>query len=85
MDYIGESGIGHVQWSDSEETESWFLQPWPWYLSWCGDIDILGNKKPQSYYRDVVWGESKLEIMVSTPVPQGKTARISVTGGGMTN
>ncbi len=49
-----------------------FLKPWPWYISWCGDIDILGNKKPQSYYRDVLWGESKLEIMVSTPVPEGK-------------
>ena len=80
MDYIGESGIGHVHLSDAAGGENWFLQPWPWYLSWCGDIDILGNKKPQSYYRDVVWGESKLEIMVSKPVPEGKFSRISYWG-----
>ncbi len=80
MDYIGESGIGHIHYADKEDSVSWFLQPWPWYLSWCGDIDILGNKKPQSYYRDVVWGESKLEIMVCTPVPQGKTAILSYWG-----
>ncbi len=80
MDYIGESGIGHVVYSSAKEDQSWFLQPWPWYLSWCGDIDILGNKKPQSFYRDVVWGESNLEMMVTTPAPEGKIARLSYWG-----
>jgi beta-galactosidase len=34
----------------------------------CGDIDLIGNKKMQSYYRDVVWGNSPIEIAVHTPV-----------------
>ena len=45
-----------------------------------GEIDILGNKKPQSYYRDVLWGESKLELMVSKPIPEGKESRLSYWG-----
>jgi len=81
MDYIGESGIGHSYLADKQATsQGSFLKPWPWYISWCGDIDILGNKKPQSYYRDVLWGESNLEILVSTPVPELKESRISYWG-----
>lgn len=70
MDYIGESGIGHSIYPVPEDQQV-FLMPWPTYLAWCGDIDIIGNKKPQSYYRDVVWGESKLEIMVHEPNTTG--------------
>ncbi len=81
MDYIGESGIGHNYLVEKNAEIVWSpLKPWPWYIAWCGDIDILGNKKPQSYYRDVLWGESKLEILVSTPIPDGKESRISYWG-----
>lgn len=80
MDYIGESGIGYNYFSDDTTREQTFLRPWPWYIAWCGDLDILGNKKAQSYYRDVVWDESMLEIAVKTPVPAGKTEQISYWG-----
>ena len=81
MDYIGESGIGHNYFFDPKASrERTFLMPWPWYVSWCGDIDILGNKKPQSYYRDVLWGESNLELTVGTPIPKGKESRLSYWG-----
>jgi beta-galactosidase len=80
MDYIGESGIGHNYLSGKNSAPPSFLKPWPWYISWCGDIDILGNKKPQSYYRDIVWGESNLEIMVSRPVPEGMRSEMSYWG-----
>jgi len=81
MDYIGESGIGHNTVFDEQSRQQIsFLKPWPWYVSWCGDVDILGNKKPQSLYRDVLWGESKLEIMAVRPVPEGKSLWISYWG-----
>jgi len=81
MDYIGESAIGHHYIVDKQASEqSTFQKPWRWYVSWCGDIDILGNKKPQSYYRDVLWGESKLEILVTTPIPEEMESRISYWG-----
>jgi beta-galactosidase len=81
MDYIGESGIGHHYLLNKKANQEWSsLKPWPWYIAWCGDIDILGNKKAQSYYRDVLWGESKLEILVSTPIPEEMESRISYWG-----
>ena len=70
MDYLGEAGIGISKFV-TEKQHLGHPQPWPWYISNCGDIDILGNKKPQSYYRDVVWGLSKLEILAHEPTPKG--------------
>ena len=79
MDYIGEVGIGNARYDKPDGGHN-AVKPWPWYLSWCGDIDISGNKKPQSYYRDVVWGESDLEILVHTPVPEGKVELVTKWG-----
>ncbi len=79
MDYIGEAGIGNSGHIDPEESSGPKTE-WPWYLAWCGDIDILGNKKPQSYYRDVVWGNSHLEMMVHAPVPAGQKEFVSRWG-----
>lgn len=72
MDYIGESGIGHSVYNKIGDKTENFSQPFPWYVSWCGDIDIIGNKKPQMFYRDVVWGNSNLEMAVHEPIPAGK-------------
>ena len=77
MDYFGESGIGHNQLkSDGVIT----LPPWPWFNGYCGDIDIIGNKKPQLYFRDVVWGNSDLEMLVHAPVPEGEVEEVSFWG-----
>ena len=46
------------------------LEPYPWFNSYCGDIDLIGNKKPQSYFRDVVWRRSKVEMAVQRPLPE---------------
>jgi beta-galactosidase len=79
MDYLGETGIGHTQYFTAKDTDK-FAMTWPWFNSWCGDIDITGNKKPQMYYKDVIWGNSKLEMNVHAPVPEGKTEKISYWG-----
>ncbi len=77
MDYLGESGIGHAVLDNQKET---FSMPWPWFVSYCGDIDICGFKKPQSYYRDVVWRRSRLELAVHAPLPEGRTEKVSYWG-----
>ena len=77
MDYFGESGIGHS--ALSNENYGMFM-PWPWFNAWCGDIDVCGFKKPQSYYRDVVWRRSPIEIAVHTPVPDGLIEKVSGWG-----
>jgi len=79
MDYLGESGIGHTQYL-AEGQKDEFAMPWPWFNSWCGDLDISGGKKPQSYYRDVLWGQSRLEMAVHAPVPEGRMEVISYWG-----
>lgn len=80
MDYIGEVGIGNFSYTHDDRPYSTPTRSWPWYLSNCGDLDICGGKKPQSLFRDVVWGRSDLELLVHAPVPEGHREVISKWG-----
>lgn len=77
MDYLGESGIGHTRF---EGDSAVFAPPWPWFNANCGDISITGIKKPQMFFRDVVWRNSPLEMMVHAPLPEGKKEVLSYWG-----
>ncbi|MFT3917222.1 MAG: glycoside hydrolase family 2 TIM barrel-domain containing protein [Anaeromyxobacteraceae bacterium] len=70
MDYLGEPAVGYAGPSSAPFNR---LDPWPWVNAWCGDLDLTGEKKPQSAYRDVVWGERPLEVLVHAPLPAGDT------------
>ena len=61
-DYIGEASIG---WRGYFQKRDFF----PWNLAFCGDLDICGWKRPQSYYRDVLWNSGKVSIWITPPVP----------------
>lgn len=76
LDYLGETGIGHTALDSNKK----FAMEFPWFNAWCGDIDLIGGKKPQSYYRDVVWNRSKMEMLVHTPVPDGHKEALSSWG-----
>lgn len=81
IDYRGESGLGHSSLSRGQRGRfGGSPTSYPWYESYCGDIDLIGNKKPQSYFRDVVWRRSKVEMAVQRPVPDGFTERVSSWG-----
>lgn len=82
IDYLGEAGLGHVLELAEGEHNPQFMG-WPWYNAWCGDIDFCGDKKPQSYYRDVVWREREISMAVRPPVAQGK--KEVVNGWGWTD
>jgi hypothetical protein len=65
MDYLGEVGIGAAQRVAAPRDGAAlkplpFLRSFPWIVSNCGDIDLIGDSKPQSRFRDVVWGLSPL-------------------------
>ena len=79
IDYLGESGIGHASIAMGEAHDV-FSPPFPWFNSYCGDIDLIGRKKPQSYFRDVVWRRSKIEMAVQRPVPYRYTEHVSRWG-----
>jgi len=50
-----------------------FFHPYPWHAAVCGDLDITGYRKPQSYYRDIIWnGGDRVYATVRLPEPDGK-------------
>ncbi len=73
IDYLGESGIGSASIGPRQEGFGGGGSTYPWFISYCGDIDVIGNKKPSSYFRDVVWRRSQVEMAVQRPVPVGLT------------
>ena len=66
FDYIGEASIG---WRGYWQEQSFY----PWTLAYCGDIDVCGWKRPQSYYRDALWKENQVSIFVKPPTPSFPT------------
>lgn len=78
MDYVGEAGIGSASIRKSGNQSQ--FQDWPWFNGWCGDIDLIGQKKPQSYYRDVVWRLAPITMGVECPIPSGYYQSISNWG-----
>jgi beta-galactosidase len=45
----------------------------PWHAANCGDLDLIGYRKPQSYYRDILWnGGNRVYATVRLPEPEGK-------------
>ena len=46
---------------------------YPWHAAACGDLDLTGFRRPQSYYRDIVWnGGDRVYATVRLPEPEGK-------------
>ena len=71
IDYIGEAGLAHAL--ERSDRGRWIqLLAWPWFNAWCGDLDLTGVKKPQSYYRDIVWGERPIAMAVRPSVTDGE-------------
>ena len=62
FDYLGEASIG---WLGYPHEGSFY----PWTHAYCGDIDICGWKRPQSYYRDALWKDNQLSVFVKPPKP----------------
>jgi beta-galactosidase len=71
LDYLGEAGIGRVHF-DGEKFP--FLGGYPWHQANCGDLDLCGFKRPQSYYRDMLWyDDPRLYIVVHPDYSEGST------------
>ncbi len=62
FDYIGEASIG---WRGYWQEQNFY----PWNLAYCGDIDVCGWKRPQSYYRDALWKNDQVSVFVRPPHP----------------
>ena len=62
FDYLGEASIGWLGFAFKTTF-------YPWAHAYCGDMDICGWKRPQSYYRDALWKPDQLSIFVKSPEP----------------
>lgn len=53
-DYLGEAGIGKVHYTEADQKS--FYAPYPCKAAYCGDINLLGDRRPVSYWREIIWG-----------------------------
>lgn len=88
FDYIGEAGLGKSRLKIEGRPElkgmmgmgQFFKDEWPIFNSASGDFDLIGGKKQASFYQDVVWRISPIEILVHNPIPAGKREAIATWG-----
>nr|WP_278254204.1 glycoside hydrolase family 2 TIM barrel-domain containing protein [Sphingobium sp. BYY-5] len=67
VDYIGESGIGWMGYSQDWQK----LGPYPWHLAYCGEIDVTGRKRPAAYYRQILWKTGIDPVVAFVRQPKG--------------
>jgi beta-galactosidase len=93
-DNLGEAGVGLAQLRDIVTTPPAANAPaqggggggffradsWPVYTNYQGDLDLIGTRKSPSFYQYVVWGTSKVEVLVHRPIPEGKREMVSPWG-----
>ncbi|SEP03756.1 beta-galactosidase [Flavobacterium sp. CF108] len=71
MDYLGESGIGRWYYSGDVPGEHWEHDFFPYHGAYCGDIDLIGWRKPISHYRSMLYNTNeKLYMAVREPAPE---------------
>lgn len=78
MDYLGESGIGRYFYPGEPEGEHWSGDLFPWHGAYCGDIDLIGWRKPISHYRDILWGNDDA-IYMAVKEPNPNNGKIKLT------
>ena len=78
LDYFGESGIGRYYYPGESGGNPWDTDLYPWHGSYCGDVDLIGWRKPISHYRNLLWNDNeKLYMAVREPNPDN--GKIKVT------
>lgn len=71
MDYLGESGIGRWYYSGDVPGEHWEHDFFPYHGAYCGDVDLIGWRKPISHYRSMLYNNNeKLYMAVREPAPE---------------
>jgi len=72
-DYLGEAGIGKNVY-DEKQNEGIYAV-FPYFAAYCGDFDLIGSRRPQSYWREIAVGKRKKPyIAVQDPAHYGKKA-----------
>lgn len=78
IDYLGESGIGRHYYRGESEGEHFERDQWPWHGALCGDIDLLGQRRPISHYREMLYSD-KPALGMAVLEPDGYKGEIRET------
>lgn len=79
LDYLGESGIGRYYYEGETPGESWQNPQYPTHGAYCGDIDLIGWRKPISHLRSLLWNEDNDELYMAVKEPDGYFGKIKTT------
>ena len=79
VDYLGESGIGRYFYEGETDGEPWMKKQYPWHGAYCGDIDILGWRKPISHYRELLYCPDRAKLYMAVKEPDGYYGKIRET------
>ncbi len=79
IDYLGESGIGRFYYEGETEGEHYSRNQYPWHGAYCGDIDLTGWRKPISYYREILYGNTPRKLYMAVKEPSGYYGKIKET------
>lgn len=64
-DYLGEAGIGKVTYGEDQGMS--FYAPYPCKAAYCGDMNLIGDRRPVSYWREIIWGFRKAPYLAVQP------------------
>ena len=57
-DYLGETGIGGYVYGDNVASimGGAMYAPYPWKAGYCGDVNLIGDRRPATYWHEMIWG-----------------------------
>lgn len=78
-DYLGESGIGRVDYTDEPGySDTGTAGPYPYLAAESGDLDITGHRRTVSYFREIVYGlRAEPFIAVHPPRHHGRPTAVT--------
>jgi beta-galactosidase len=73
-EYMGEAGVGAIRYGDAGGGIA-STSNYPYLVSSSADVDLIGYRRPVSYWREIVWGKSGAPyIAVLKPEHYGEKA-----------
>ena len=59
--------------------EPWEAPMFPNHAAYCGDIDLVGQRKPISHYRSMLWNKEGEQLYMAVREPDGYYGKIHTT------
>lgn len=64
-DYLGEAGIGRMFYD--EPVGIGVYANYPYKAAYCGDFNLIGDRRPVSFWREIIWGRRERPYLAVRP------------------